>query len=212
MSRLRIYATLVGLAGALSTPLGAQTIYYEDHGRLYPFPAAQLPGPPIEIVLPEDFDDGRTAAPAHRVLPPRTTGEVPALAISLPEASPATAALPVLTSAGRHPDLFAPQSGHLPDGALLVQFDRAAWLAECNSRLSSYEESERARAIGALGGAAIPADTPDPCAVYLDDYLARAATAPLTTTFVAGRQYMLVPVTVPVAQQVIYRSDPAPQD
>jgi outer membrane lipoprotein SlyB len=43
------------------------------------------------------------------------------------------------------------------------------------------------------------------CAQYLDAYMAQAQNAAPTTTFTPGQQYMLVPVTVPVAQQAVYR-------
>ncbi|MCV0383257.1 MAG: glycine zipper 2TM domain-containing protein [Erythrobacter sp.] len=44
------------------------------------------------------------------------------------------------------------------------------------------------------------------CAAYLDDYLTRASNhAGHGTAYVPGQQYMLVPVSVPVARQVEYR-------
>ena len=46
------------------------------------------------------------------------------------------------------------------------------------------------------------------CTDYLDDYMARASNYGATTygaAYAPGQQYMLVPVTVPVAQQVVYR-------
>ena len=141
---------------------------------------------------------------------------------------------------------------YLPNGAQLVQFDRQAWLDECNSRIGQYDESDRGKVIGALlgaaagglignriadgerlGGTLIGAGTGaiagsvvgdaiddrndrrrgydrDYCAAYLDDYMARASQAGPATTFVPGQQYMLVPITVPVAQQAVYREYVAP--
>lgn len=44
---------------------------------------------------------------------------------------------------------------YLPAGAQLVAFDRNAWLAECRTRLDTYEnDSDRGKVIGALVGAA----------------------------------------------------------
>jgi hypothetical protein len=45
----------------------------------------------------------------------------------------------------------------------------------------------------------------DQCRAYLDDYMNRASNHPAPTTTVPGQQYMLVPVSVPVAQQAVYR-------
>lgn len=43
------------------------------------------------------------------------------------------------------------------------------------------------------------------CRAYLDDYMNRASNNPAPVTTVPGQQYMLVPVSVPVAQQAVYR-------
>lgn len=43
------------------------------------------------------------------------------------------------------------------------------------------------------------------CRAYLDDYMNRASNHPAPMTTVPGQQYMLVPVSVPVAQQAVYR-------
>lgn len=44
------------------------------------------------------------------------------------------------------------------------------------------------------------------CAAYLDDYLTRASNhGGYGTSYVPGQQYMLVPVSVPIARQVEYR-------
>lgn len=43
----------------------------------------------------------------------------------------------------------------VPPGGRIVQFDRAAWLAECRDRLSTYEDDKRGEVIGALAGAAL---------------------------------------------------------
>lgn len=43
------------------------------------------------------------------------------------------------------------------------------------------------------------------CRAYLDDYLNRASNNPAPMTTVPGQQYMLVPVSVPVAQQAVDR-------
>ena len=45
----------------------------------------------------------------------------------------------------------------------------------------------------------------DECRAYLDDYIDRASNNPAPTTTVPGQQYMLVPVSVPVALQPVYR-------
>lgn len=45
----------------------------------------------------------------------------------------------------------------------------------------------------------------DECSAYLDDYMSRASNQPAPMTTVPGQQYMLVPVTVQVAQQPVYR-------
>jgi len=45
----------------------------------------------------------------------------------------------------------------------------------------------------------------DECRAYLDDYMNRASNNPAPMTTVPGQQYMLVPVSVPVAQQATYR-------
>ena len=149
---------------------------------------------------------------------------------------------------------YGPQyqtTGYLPGGGQLVAFDREAWLAECRARIATYDEHDRGKAIGAIGGAiaggiignrvagsgdrlagtAIGAgagalaggligdaidDRSDArasrgyCEAYLDDYMARAAQAPAPTSTVAGQQYMLVPVTVPVAQHRIYTDNGQP--
>ena len=99
---------------------------------------------------------------------------------------------------------YAPPPGSvLPGGGELVTFDRTAWLAECRARLTGYSVSERARAMAALrdlGLDGVPldnADGADECERYLNAYVARAQTLPAPTTTMPGRQYMLVPVTVP---------------
>ena len=43
----------------------------------------------------------------------------------------------------------------LPAGARVVQFDREAWLAECRSRLATYDETDRGKVLGAVIGGAI---------------------------------------------------------
>ena len=50
------------------------------------------------------------------------------------------------------------------------------------------------------------------CANYLDDYLARANAGEISSAYTAGQQYMLVPVTVPVAQETVYREYVTPAE
>ncbi len=50
----------------------------------------------------------------------------------------------------------------------------------------------------------------DYCAAYLDDYMAWASADAATFTYVPSQQYMLVPVTVQVAQEAVYREYIAP--
>jgi outer membrane lipoprotein SlyB len=47
------------------------------------------------------------------------------------------------------------------------------------------------------------------CTAYLDDYMQRASQSAPTTNYAPGQQYMLVPVTVPVAQQAVIREVPS---
>ncbi len=51
----------------------------------------------------------------------------------------------------------------------------------------------------------------DECRAYLGDYMNRASNNPAPMTTVPGQQYMLVPVSVPVAQQAVYREYVAPE-
>lgn len=83
----------------------------------------------------------------------------------------------------------------LPPGAQLVTFDHLAWIAECRRRLG----------IDLRDPSAAPA-LPDECESYLDDYMASAAAGQLQPQPAAyGQQYMLVPVTVTIPQQAVYR-------
>ncbi len=104
----------------------------------------------------------------------------------------------------------------VPPGGRIVQFDRAAWLAECRDRLSTYEDDKRGEVIGALAGAAIgdavegdpqpSAEAYGECEAYLDDYMASAQSGALSgAPAYYGQEYMLVPVTVTVPQRAVYR-------
>ena len=116
-----------------------------------------------------------------------------------------------------HPSWVNQPPLSLPPGSRLVEFDRNAWLNECNARLATYDEGDRAEVLSALAGASngdsfgkgldfrndTSADESDHCAAYLDDYLLRASKGQVT--FNGNDQYMLVPVTVLVQRQAIYK-------
>lgn len=70
------------------------------------------------------------------------------------DAYPAANQTPYPVYQGSYAYTAAPRSGYLPGGGQLVSFDREAWLAECRARVGTYEDSDRARLIGTLVGAA----------------------------------------------------------
>ena len=280
----RTFTAALALGTALaSTGAAAQTIFYEDGDYLSAVPAdttvtttvepeaptdpaimpqAQIPQPVFNydpVVQPIGQVPAETPAPsvAARSIPVRgqdRQADDTYPTASYGEARYADATAPAPLYRGAYAYANAPRSGYLPGGGQLVSFDREAWLSECRARVGTYEESDRARLIGTLAGAAaggfignriagsgnrlggtligagtgaaagsIIGDAIDDrsdarryasgygddggyCAAYLDDYLARASqTAGTITTTVPGQQYMLVPVTVEVAQQPVYR-------
>lgn len=103
---------------------------------------------------------------------------VPAYGSSMPSGNPivapvqhpmVTAARPVYTNRQGQPSYYVYPSGAVgggqgmtygqpgqlpvPPGGQVVTFDRAAWLRECDARLGSYEEQDRGKILGAVGGA-----------------------------------------------------------
>ncbi|UVI39975.1 hypothetical protein [Qipengyuania spongiae] len=252
----RILACALAVCGS---PLAAQTIYYEDGSYLYAVPndAAVTAQSEMNADTAPLLSEQPTAV---RTIPSRARSAERAQ-IVLPDAPPSSA-LPVvlltppqgsvtpgtLTYGYGYP---SPARGHLPNGAVLVEFDREAWLSECNARLGSYDESDQSRIIGNLFGTAAggfsgnrfadgnrfsgtvvgadarglrggkiddamdrrtgrgawaQANADRYCAAYLDDYLTRASNhGGHGIAYNPGQQYMLVPVSVPIARQVEYR-------
>ena len=180
MSVRTFAAALATGTGLLASAAGAQTIYYEDGDYLYAVPAETVVTQTVEpqadgaIVLPPQdvaqpvFDYNpvvqpvggtvvETTAPlgSVRSIPVRQAGESyrTATQVSAPyPGAPASRNYPVYRGAYAYQN--APQSGYLPGGGQLVSFDREAWLAECRARVGTYEESDRARLIGTVVGAA----------------------------------------------------------
>lgn len=219
----KILGAAASASALLAMPASAQEqVYYERDGYLYAAPAESTEG-------------------AQRVIPARQGG------------STVVPATPVIVQSVPQPyNTTTPQvtTSYLPNGARLVEFDRASWLAECRDRLNDYDEDDRGNVLAPLLGAAIggvignriadgnrlggtllgagggalaglaadrllnrddgrPAPGQrDECETYLDEYMARAPQNAPTTNFAPGEQYMLVPVTVPVAQKATYRIVP----
>lgn len=250
---------LVCALAVCASPLAAQTIYYEDGSYLYAVPDDAAVSAQSEM-------NANTASPlseqptAVRTIPSRARSAERAQ-IVLPDAPPSSA-LPVVLLTPRQGSVTpgtltygdgnpSPARGRLPNGALLVEFDREAWLSECSARLGTYGESNQSRIIASLlgtaaggfsdsrfadgnrfSGAAVRADARGLrggkiddamdrrtdrraraqanadryCAIYLDDYLTRASNhGGYGIAYNPGQQYMLVPVSVPIARQVEYR-------
>ncbi len=144
MSVRTFAAALATGTGLLASAAGAQTIYYEDGDYLYAVPA--------ETVVTQTVEPRGGV----RSIPPRQAGESYRETSQIGTAyagAPAPAQnYPVYR--GAYAFQNAPQSGYLPGGGQLVSFDREAWLAECRARVGTYEESDRARLIGTVVGAA----------------------------------------------------------
>ena len=182
MMSVRTFAAALAIGtGLLASAAGAQTIYYEDGDYLYAVPAETVVTQTVEpqadgaIVLPpQDVTQpvfeynpvvqpiGGTvveaAAPRGgvRSIPARQAGESyrETSQIGTPYAAAPVSAQNYPVYRGAYAFQDAPQSGYLPGGGQLVSFDREAWLAECRARVGTYEESDRARLIGTVVGAA----------------------------------------------------------
>ncbi len=86
----------------------------------------------------------------------------------------------------------------LPPGARLVEFNREDWLGQCHERLTRHNDYDRREDRLRASDAAMTE-----CTTYLDDYMARAAAGAVAQPqAVYGQQYMLVPVTVAVPQEL----------
>lgn len=175
--------------------------------------------PPVEsqvadAVASQTEQAGEQVVPAQRVIPMRRSQATGPLYAVSPVVQPGDGviyaypvqqaatyyvqAAPVAGSRDPAPATVYAHAGTqvaLPPGAQLVTFDRPAWLTECRKRLG----------IDLRDPATAPAG-PDECEAYLDDYMASAAAGRIQPQPVAyGQQYMLVPVTVLIPQQAIYR-------
>lgn len=112
-------------------------------------------------------------------------------------------------------NLRTPAPFYMLPGSQVVAFDRDLWLEECRARLDTYEnDAERAKAIGALAGAAFgsasdPAGGSDAqCRAYFEGYLTRARANAGTAPLAGPGDYMLVPVTIAVPQRGVYSDGP----
>ena len=173
-------ATLVGGASVTASGAAAQTIFYEDGDYLYAVPAdtvvtqtveTQAPTTAVVVPMPDMAQPVFTYDPVVQPIggavvenkvvestvvestaPRGAVRSIPARPVD--EAyNPTTYSGPVYQ--GTYAYATAPRSGYLPGGGQLVSFDREAWLAECRARIGTYEDSDRARLIGTLAGAAV---------------------------------------------------------
>lgn len=172
-------ATLVGGASVTATGAAAQKIFYEDGDYLYAVPAdtvvtqtveTQAPATAVVVPMPDMAQPVFTYDPVVQPIggtvvedtvvestvvestaPRGAVRSIPARPVEETYNSP-TYSGPVYQ--GRYAYATAPRSGYLPGGGQLVSFDREAWLAECRARIGTYEDSDRARLIGTLAGAA----------------------------------------------------------
>ena len=86
----------------------------------------------------------------------------------------------------------------LPPGARLVEFNREDWLGQCHERLTRHHDFKKREDRLRASEAAMTE-----CTTYLDDYMARAAAGAVAQPqAVYGQEYMLVPVTVAVPQEL----------
>ncbi len=172
-------ATLVGGASVTASGAAAQTIFYEDGDYLYAVPAdtvvtqtVETQAPTTAVVVPMPnmaqpvFTYDPVVQPIGEAVVEDTVVESTVVESTAPRGavrsisarpvgetynSPANSG-PVYQ--GTYAYATAPRSGYLPGGGQLVSFDREAWLEECRARIGTYEDSDRARLIGTLAGAA----------------------------------------------------------
>ena len=172
-------ATLAGGASITATSAAAQTIFYEDGDYLYAVPAdtvvtqtveTQAPTTAVVVPMPDMaqpvFTYDPVVQPVGGAVVEDTVVESTVVESTAPRG--AVRSIPArlvdetynsLTYSGpvyqgTYAYATAPRSGYLPGGGQLVSFDREAWLAECRARIGTYEDSDRARLIGTLAGAA----------------------------------------------------------
>lgn len=106
------------------------------------------------------------------------------------------------SASGNYSVIAGGEPPNVPPGGRLVQFDRDAWLTECDRRLSlphdeDDEDSPTARS---------PRGSWSECERYLDRYMASARSGALHGQYSDSGQYMLVPVTVMVPRRAVYRT------
>jgi len=167
-------ATLAGGAGFAATGAAAQTIFYEDGDYLYAVPGdavvtetVEAPAPTTTVVVPMP-DRAQPVFTYDPVVQPIGGPVVESTVVESAGPRGAVRSIPVRQAdeayrpaaysgpvyQGSYAYATAPRSGYLPGGGQLVTFDREAWLAECRARVGTYEDSDRARLIGTLAGAA----------------------------------------------------------
>lgn len=160
MNRHAIFLT--GIAACCASPAVAQDPEVNSEAGEYVIatPAEEAADIVIEI---EDVD----VLPAQRVIPARRQPVVIRRVIVEDDMRAAGAdyardgqvphAYHIRRQAPHHGDRGGRdmQTLPVPAGARIVSFNREQWLAECRDRLSTYEESDRGKIIGALTGAAL---------------------------------------------------------
>ena len=167
-------ATVAGTAAFTASGAAAQTIFYEDGDYLYAVPAdtmvtetieTQGPATTVTVPMPDMAQPVFTYDP---VVQPIDGAVVENTVVESTAPRGAVRSIPVRQGGeaygatsysgpvyqGTYAYATAPRSGYLPGGGQLVTFDREAWLAECRARVGTYEDSDRARLIGTLAGAA----------------------------------------------------------
>lgn len=156
--------------------------------RVIPMRQTQ-PGTPVYVISPTIQPTMQAVQPGAQVVYAYPVQQAPSYYV---QGTPATGTYgTVPTTVYARPDAQVA----LPPGAQLVTFDRLGWLAECRKRLGIDLRDPATAPVG-----------PDECESYLDDYMASAAAGriqPQPVTY--GQQYMLVPVTVLIPQQAVYR-------
>ena len=266
MTNRHFLAATAIAGGCLASPAAAQELYYEDGAYLYAVPAPA--GETVVVTEIETVEPNETIETVETVETIETVEPVTARRVIPARAAPARepqVVVPAYTPTGEYaystPPAYYGQggggyrsTGYLPGGGQLVAFDREAWLAECRSRLATYDENDRGKALGAIGGAIVGGAignrvarsgdrlagtvigagagalagglvgdaiddrndrrrsryAGDECSAYLDDYMARASQQPAPVATMPGQQYMLVPVTVPIAQHRVYTDNGQP--